>query len=146
VVDKASRTELREREEPRPLQIRLTAAAVEGRRHVRHQRQAWKVVTRQEALGREVAVGVEITRKRARALLEQVELVDRLRVPALRRSFLLPRCGIVIHDPARGVPLLLSSSEEVAPTVERFFKATECSLRNVCGVGVCSRKPGCHLR
>lgn len=36
VVDEASGTELRQRKKARPLQIGLTAAAVEGRRHIRH--------------------------------------------------------------------------------------------------------------
>ena len=71
VVDEAARAELGERQEARPLQVGLASAAVVRRRDVGHERQAREVVARQEALGREVAVGVEVAREAARALLQQ---------------------------------------------------------------------------
>jgi hypothetical protein len=110
---------------------------------VGHERQAREVVPRQEALGREVAVRVEVARLGARPLLEEVELIDRLRVAALRGALLGVGRGVVVHRAARRVALLLGGDEEVAPAVEGLVEALGARRPiDLRGEGVASRVPG----
>jgi len=145
VIDEAARPELGEREEARALEVRLTTAAVARRGNVGHEGEAREVVAGQEALGREVAVRVEVARVGAVAFLEQVELVDRLGVAALRGALLLLGRGVVVHDATGGVPRLLGGLEEVAPAAEGLFEATEGALHDRGGEFVGARVPGSQL-
>ena len=72
VVDEAARAELGQRKEARSLEVRLPPATVPASRDVREQRQPREVVSGQEALGGEIAVRVEVARKRGGSALEQV--------------------------------------------------------------------------
>src|SRR3954453_1649521 len=123
VIDEAAGPELGKCQEPRGLKVRLTPATVAARRDIREEWQPREVVPGQEALRGQVAVCVEVAREGTRAALEQVELVDRLRVAGLRRALFLVRRGVVVHRPARGIPLLLGGREEISPPVEGLVEA-----------------------
>ena len=145
VIDEAARAELRKREEARALEVGLPPAAIPTRRNVREERQPGKVVPGQEALGGEVAVRVEVARERARAALEQVELVHRLRVPGLRRPLLPVRRRVVVHGPPRRVPLLLGGGKKVSPAIERPVEALRRRRHDGIRIGVPPRVPRCEL-
>src|SRR5262249_49196012 len=83
VIDETAWTKLSERQEARPLEVRLPPTTIPSRRNVSQKGQPRKIVPRQESFRGEVAVGVEIARESASPALEQIELVDRLCVAAL---------------------------------------------------------------
>ena len=145
VINEAARAELGQREEARTLQVGLPPAAVPTRRDVREEGQPGEVVAGQEALGGEVAVRVEVARERARAALQQVELVHRLRVPALGRPLLPVGGRVVVHGAPRRVPLLLGGGEEISPTVEGLVEAPRRRRHDGVRVGVPAGVPGCEL-
>ena len=145
VVDEAARAELGECEEARTLEVRLPPATVPARRDVREQRQPREVVSGQEALGGEVAVGVEVARERGRPALEQVELVHCLRVAGLRRPLVPVGRGVVVHGPARGVPLLLGGGEQVSPAIERRDETPRRRGHDAIRIHVTARVPRCQL-
>ena len=142
VVHETAGAELGKGDEARTLQVRLAPATVSTRRDVGEQREPREVVPRQKALRGEVAVGVEVARKRLRATLEQVELVHRLRVPDLRRPLVTVGRGVVVHGPARSVPLLLGGGEEVPPPIESRREAPGRLRHSGIRVGVPAGVPG----
>ena len=100
VVDQAARSKFRQGQEARALQVAaaratLTAAGDEG-----GERQAREVVARQEGLGGEVAVGVEVAGQALGAALQQGELVHRLGVQHAGRVALLLWQVVRIHRAA----------------------------------------------
>ena len=146
VVDEAARAELGEREEARALQVGLPPAAIAARRDVGEQGEPGEIVPRQETLGGEVPVGVEVARQRGGPTLEQVELVHRLRVARLRGALLLVGGGVVVHGPARGIALLLGGGKQVAPTMEGVVEALRGRRHDGARIGIPARVPGCDLR
>src|SRR4051812_28617683 len=68
VIDDAARTEFGQAKEAWPGEEGILADAFLARRDKRHEWQAWKVVPGQEALAREIAVGVEVGIHRGRRL------------------------------------------------------------------------------
>ena len=145
MVDEAARTELGQREEARTLEVGLPPPTVPTRRDVGEQRQPREVVAGQEALGGEIAVGVEVAGERGRPALEQVDLVHRLRVAGLRRPLVPVGRGVVVHGPARGVPLLLGGGEQVSPAIERCVETPRRRGRDAVRVQVPARVPGRQL-
>src|SRR5262249_9940788 len=142
VVDQAPRAELRERKEPLSLQVGLSSLAVAAGRNIGKKGQPRKVVARQEPLCSQVAIRVEITRKRARASLKQVELIDGLRMPGLRCALLLVRSRVVIHRPASCVSLFFCSGEEIAPAIERLAESVRRRRHDCLCVFLASCVPG----
>ncbi len=112
VIDEAARAELGERQEARTLQVGLASPSIVRRRHVRHQRQAREVVARQEALGGEVAVGVEVAREAAVPVCSRLSWSMRLRVAGLRRRSSRGRRAVVVHRCGGRVALLLGGESK----------------------------------
>ena len=149
VIDEAARAELGQRKEPRSLEISRPPSAVPSRRDVREERQPWEVVPRKEALCGKVAVRVEVAGVRIRPALEQFELIQRLRMPRLRRPFVAQSRRVVVDGFPRRIPLPLGGGKEVAPSIERHVEALGRRVYDGIGKGVPSRVPrrqlGCEL-
>jgi len=131
VVDQRARAELVDREEPRPLDVVAVAlpAARPAPRHVRRQRQAWERVPREEALGGEVAVGVEVGLADLRVLVaQQHQLALRVRPPPLGRVPVSRRGPRVQHNPLLLLGLLQRRAVERPPAPERRVQSQGCRL------------------
>src|SRR5207253_38927 len=77
VIYEAARPELRKRQKARALKIGLPSAfCLAGDES--HQREARKVISGQEALGRQKPISIKVARRRFGTLFEQPNLLDRL--------------------------------------------------------------------
>ncbi len=117
VVDQRARAELGDGQEARARDELVAALALAPARHVGRERQAREVVAGQEALRREVAVGVEIALVDALGLGEQADLALRLgaQAPGVVALGLRPR--VIADDLVVQLPLADGRAVEAAPAL-----------------------------
>ena len=123
VVDEAARPELRQRQEARAADhaaffvLALDGTAAAGG-DPSHQRQAREVVTWQEALAGEVAVGVEVGVLRIARLQQHGVLAGCVAIAALGVLLLDVRGGVALDHLVGHVHLLARGIDHHAPTAE----------------------------
>ena len=123
VVDEAAGAELRERKKPgtadhAALVILALDRASAPRGNPGHQRQAWEVVARQEALAGQVAVGVEVGVLGVARLQEHGVLAGGIAIAALRILLLLVGGGVALHHLVGHVHLLAGGIDHHAPAAK----------------------------
>ncbi len=119
VIDQAARAEFRDRKKPCALEIGgLGARSAADGRHIGIERQPRKVVTGQEAFGREIAVGVEIRAATRRASFQQRELLVCLGLLDLRRSALFGAQAVHLRLAVCILQLRARALIKLPPTIE----------------------------
>src|SRR5262249_38186972 len=145
VVSQRGGAELGGGDEPRPLQVGALRTGGRGR-YVGIKRKAREVVAGEEALGREIAIGIEVGSAGGGTTFQQRDLLVGLRLLCLRLSPLLG--GETVHlRAAIGIKELLARAlVELPPAAERLGKPFGCHGGGRIGECIAIRRPRGGLR